>query len=230
MGSLKIWVTGVFMMMAVAIPVPSALALTMSVPVSGNAGPWDPIANSGFNYGMHDQGDPSVVGAGSGIWFTSGGNITIEYLGGTVAVGANYPLLDARGLTSFTYNNLVNGHGAAPSFYIDPLSYPIYSGQLVGVFTDALGTIVGSPFVIGLGPVSFAIPSGVSQLQLGVNDNLFADNRGSFTVQVTGLGPALPPAAAVPEPVSLLLFASGVTALVLWRWRPSLARVVLLRR
>jgi hypothetical protein len=230
MVPLKILATVLFMMITVPIPVPCALALSISVPVSGNAGPWDPIANSGFNYGMHDQAPPSVVGAGSGMWFNSGSGIRIEYLGGTVAVGANYPLLDARGLSYFTYNNLVNGHGAAPSFYMDPLSYPIYSGQLVGTFADAFGTIVGSPFAIGLGPVFLTIPSGVSQLQLGVNDNLFADNIGSFTVQVTGPGPIVPPAAVVPEPGALLLFASGVAGLVLWRWHPRLARFALLRR
>ena len=220
----KILATAFFLMMAVPIAAPSALALTISVPVSGNAGPWDPIANSGFNYGMHDQAAPSVVGAGSGVWLASGESITIEYLGGAVAVGANYPLLDGRGLTSFTYNNLVNGNGAAPSFYMDPLSYPIYSGQLVGTFADALGTIVGSPFAIGLGPVFLTIPNGASQLQLGVNDNLFADNIGSFTVQVTGLGPAFPPTAVVPEPGSLLLFASGIAGLMLWTGRPKMAR------
>lgn len=188
MVSLKILATAFFMMMAVPIPGPSALALTLSVPVSGNAGPWDPIANSGFNYGMHDQALPSVLGAGSGMWFTSGENLTIEYLGGTVAVGVNHPFQDAGGLRSIIYNNFANVHGVGPSFYMDPLSYPIFSGQLVGSFADANGTIVGSPFVIGLGPVSVTIPSGVSQLQLGVNDNLFADNIGSFTVQVTSGG------------------------------------------
>jgi hypothetical protein len=220
----KLLATVFFAIMAVPISVPSALALSMSVPVSGDAGPWDPIANSGFNYGMHDQAGPSVVGAGSGMGFVAGSYITIEYVGGAVAVGANYPLLDARGLTSFTFNNLVNGHGGAPSFYMDPLSYPIYSGQLVGAFADALGIIVGSPFAIGLGPISVAIPSGVSQLQFGVNDNLYADNLGSFTVQVTGLGLTAPLAAAVPEPASLFLFASGAAALMLWRWRLRLAR------
>ena len=218
MNRLRILVTLSMMMIAAAIAAPPATAATIFLPVAGNAGPWDPILNAGFDYGVHDQGSASIVNAGTGISFASGGNITIQYFSGSAAVGVGYALTDARGNTAFPFDNFPNPNGFAPSFYINHLSYPVYSGELVGTFTDALGIIVGTPFAIGLGPVSVTVPNGVSRLQLGINDNLFADNSGSFTVQVSSLDLTAPLLVGVPEPASLLLFASGVAGIVMARW------------
>jgi len=218
MNRLRILATLSVMMIAAAIAAPPVTATTIFLPVAGNAGAWDPILNAGFDYGVHDQGSASIVNAGTGISFASGGDITIQYFSGSAAIGVGYASTDARGNTLYPFDNSPSSNGVAPSFYMNHLSYPIYSGELVGTFTDALGIIVGTPFAIGLGPVSVTVPNGVSRLQLGINDNLFADNSGSFTVRVSSLDLTAPTLVAVPEPASLLLFASGVAGIMMARW------------
>jgi hypothetical protein len=51
------------------------------------------------------------------------------------------------------------------------------------------------PFAIGDGPDSVTIPAGATRLQLGVNDDKFADNFDSWDIQVSGPGPV----SGVPE-------------------------------
>ena len=57
-------------------------------------------------------------------------------------------------------------------------------GGLVGAFTDGSGHVVQ---VIAIGNLAtvFPVPIGATQLQLGIDDNIFADNTGSFTVAVS---------------------------------------------
>ena len=76
--------------------------------------------------------------------------------------------------------------------------------ELVGTFTDGAGKIVGTPFFIGSNRTRI-VPVGATQLQLGVNDDVFNDNGGSFLVSVTN----------VPEPGTWLLILSGLGVLVL---------------
>jgi hypothetical protein len=86
-------------------------------------------------------------------------------------------------------------------------SSPKYLGEFVGAFANSSGQVVGTPFAIGDGPATFIVPAGASQLQLGVNDNLFSDNTGSWNVNVT----------MVPEPSTCALMVAGVTTLVAFR-------------
>jgi hypothetical protein len=58
-------------------------------------------------------------------------------------------------------------------------------GSLVGAFTDSGGNVV-EPLDIGNGPVSFIVPTGATQLQLGFNDSAWFDNSGSWVVSVNG--------------------------------------------
>lgn len=61
---------------------------------------------------------------------------------------------------------------------------PVYGQALVGTFANN-GLIVGQPFVIGNGPAALTVPAGANQLLLGINDNFYGDNAGSFTVSVS---------------------------------------------
>jgi hypothetical protein len=65
---------------------------------------------------------------------------------------------------------------------------------------------VGTPFVIGDGPVAVVIPAGATQLDLGVDDYAMFDNGGSVIVSVAETS-------AVPAPMALLLFAPGLAGL-----------------
>ena len=54
---------------------------------------------------------------------------------------------------------------------------------LVGAFTDGSG-VIKEALCIGNGPITFQVPSGATQLILGVNDDKFADNTGSWSINV----------------------------------------------
>jgi len=63
------------------------------------------------------------------------------------------------------------------------------SGGLVGAFTNGSGVIVETPVCIGgNGSISFAVPTGATQLQLGINDNKYTDDTGSFSINVAKNG------------------------------------------
>ncbi len=81
--------------------------------------------------------------------------------------------------------------------------------ELLGTFADANGQIVGTPFAIGdLG--TFTVPSGATQLQLGVNDCGYAGNAGSLNIQITGI-PSIPVAVSgVPQGSYLALPTNSV--------------------
>jgi uncharacterized protein (TIGR03437 family) len=63
-------------------------------------------------------------------------------------------------------------------------SYPDFASEQVGTFANN-GVIVGTPFPVGDGPASFIIPAGANQLLLGVDDNDYSDNTGSWTLSVS---------------------------------------------
>ena len=66
---------------------------------------------------------------------------------------------------------------------------------LCGAFTDGSGTVI-EPIAIGASAAVFAVPAGATQLQLGVDDNRFADNSGTgFVVEVNGVLVTVPPTA-----------------------------------
>lgn len=189
-----------------------ALAIIISVP--GNAGPWDPILNNAFSYGVHDQTSPAIVDVASGLSFAPSTSLTLQYLSGTVSVGNGLPFTDGLGLTTLNVSDYNSVNGVFPSFHINPASDPTFSGELIGTFVNQAGTIVGSPFVFGNGALTVGIPTGASRLQLGINDNLFSDNIGLYMVGVTGSSVDLVP---VPEPASGVLLALGITGLLLRR-------------
>jgi len=111
------------------------------------------------------------------------------------------------GMTTCTFNGGVSslttiGNSGPSTLISGVLNIPVYSnggtggqcflgsGGLVGVYTDGSGIIKGSPLCIGNGPISFTVPTGATQLQLGINDNKFVDDTGSFTISVSKNGAA----------------------------------------
>jgi hypothetical protein len=156
---------------------------TISTTVLGKQGPWDQSLNPGFDYGVHDNTAPAVVSIPS----KPGGAVKVVYVSGLVDVlpESGFPYTNANGTPIFLTNNfIIPPCGKYPSFYMSPSSYPIYASELVGTFANN-GVIVGTPFALGNGPTSLMIPAGANQLQLGVDDNCYYDNVGSWTLSVS---------------------------------------------
>jgi hypothetical protein len=115
----------------------------------------------------------------------------------------------ADGIIGSSFRNDVNGNSGQrfPGYYMSPYR-DVYLMALVGTFTDDNGAIVGQPFEVGSGPTVLAVPTGATRLQLGINDDIFADNLGSFTVTVTENVTS-----PVPVPGGMLLLAPGLACL-----------------
>jgi hypothetical protein len=158
---------------------------TLTIP--SKAGPWSPALNPTFDYGVHDNTPPVVIDASSGIAFTPGSTLTVTYLNGTVQAGAGYPFNDANGLPGYVTNYYTGGNSNFPAFYMNP-GPDVLSMELVGTFANN-GVIVGRPFPIGNGPTVLTIPTSANQLLLGINDNRYGDNSGSFNVAVSSTSP-----------------------------------------
>jgi hypothetical protein len=187
---------------------------TTAVTVDGTDMPWNWV-NLGLNtsdqFGIKDGTGPVVISAANGFAFNSGDVLTLTYLSGMVSVGSAFPNTNANGDTALAVNNGTGSTGNRfPSFYMNPATYPINLGELVGTFANSGGAIVGTPFAIGDGPDSVTIPTGATQLQLGVNDDRFGDNTSSWSIQVSGPGPTL---SGVPEPNAVALCGFGLVCL-----------------
>jgi uncharacterized protein (TIGR03437 family) len=165
-----------------------ALGQSTTMTVNANQGPWEQSANPNFTYGYGDNAAPAIISTASGIPFAPGGKVTVTYLSGQVNVfpEGGYPATDANGATTETptNNTVVATYGSYPSYFASASSYPIYASELIGTFANN-GVIVGTPFPIGDGPKTFTIPAGANQLLLGVDDNDYSDNTGSWQIKVT---------------------------------------------
>ena len=203
---------------------PAQGSILTTVTVNGTAMPWNWV-NSGLNtsdqFGINNGTGPVVLSASNGFGFNPGDVLTLTYLTGMVSVGAGFPNTDAKGDTALPTNTGTGSTGKVfPSFYMNSATYPINLGELVGTFANSSGAIVGTPFAIADGPFSATILAGATQLQLGLNDDNFSDNTGSYSVQVSGPGPA----SSVPEPSAAALGGLGLVCLgfvAYWQRAPS---------
>ena len=91
--------------------------------------------------------------------------------------------MDAKGYSGFiTDHNVGNSGTYFPSRYV--AKEPTYLEELIGVFTDAKGKIIGRPFAIPDRGTP-TIPAKATQLQLGANDDIYSDNSGSWLLSVS---------------------------------------------
>ena len=189
-----------------------ASALTITKTVVGNAGPWNWVnggLNTAYQYANENVSSsqnsaPTLISATDGFTFAVGDNLTISYLSGGVVKSIGDTPVDANGYSDYPLNNqLVGSYGPGPSYYMNPATYPIYNSELVGTFANSSGQIVGTPFGIGNFRI-ITIPAGATRLQLGMNDNLYGDNSGSWNIQITG----------VPEPTTWSMLSLSLVALL----------------
>jgi hypothetical protein len=150
--------------------------------VPWNAAPWDNVGGknasfiigSGLTANNPDAGgyggpySPAglQIGGPTIIKVTAGQTYILSYVGGTIPVHNSYgTLIGPLGEVGTTEAGVT----PSPGSYVS--GGPNTSQSCIGCYTDALGNIVGSPFVVGTAPLSLTIPSGATQIQLGNNDS-----------------------------------------------------------
>lgn len=185
----------------------SANAASITVSVNGQSGPWLQSANPGYYYGEllsapNYNLPPTIINSASGLTMQVGNTLTIEYISGLVNAGGGGIWVNANGATWWPCDA-----GLAPYVFTDK-SKPGYLEQLMGVFADPNGVIIGTPFIINNGPLDVVIPIGATQLQLGFNDGWYNDNGGSLLVKVTETP------VPSPEPSSMILGLMGICGLI----------------
>lgn len=193
---------------AISLTATANFAADVTVFVDGRSGPWDISANPAYPYGVTVGStpdvhlSPTVVSAALGLSFAAGNSLTVQY----VANGKS-PLAGASGTVWGS-----GGDGVAWWIPSDPPcsgSPGCYTGvrtyleQLLGVYADSAGVIVGMPFVVGSGPTTTVIPVGASRLLLGFNDGWYNDNGAGIDVRITEV-------VAVPEPEAYALMLAGL--------------------
>lgn len=204
-----------WVVVAAAFAIATGSAEAGVVVVAGDDGPWafSGTQNSNDKYGAGDQAAPATITATGGLSFATGTVFTIKYLSGKVDVGGGFGSFDANGDTAYVVNKLIALGSNFPSYYLPASEYPVFLGELVGTFADSKGDIVGTPFNVG-DLRSVVVPAGATQLELGINDNIFRDNVGSLTMQISASGGG----GAVPEPSSIILGAIATISGLGCRW------------
>ncbi len=188
--ALLVGATGCFPIAASAVTI--APPLTVTATVDGKSGPWNysSTLNTGYRYGVGDQFSPTVINATSGLDFTAGN------------------ILVVTDTTSIPVQTAFGGFGLPAQYTASPLS--TYVGELIGTFANPTGAILGTPFAIASSSsLNLTIPNGASQLLLGINDDVFADNSGSIIATIGGTRAA---STAVPEPFTIVGTLIGGTA------------------
>jgi hypothetical protein len=111
----------------------------------------------------------------------------------------------------------IGPNGVLPNTITLSLIGKIGGTTAIGTGTPLLEGVLGKgPGFVGTHYVEPVVTSG--RLFLGLNDDIFSDNSGSFLTNVT--------VSSVPEPASLLLISSGLLTLLGYRiWRRALAPV-----
>ncbi len=226
---------GLLLALAFGLGAASSASAAVVVTVDARSAPWDWVAgglNDSFQFGVQDNTAPTAVTfASAGI---SGPTWAVVYTGkGLTSEFGGAPTQDVDGYAGSVFKDDDPGSSGNffPSHYMpaywnaDP-NLGVFLGGLVATFTDASGSIIGDPFPIGYvfdnggGPVfvqsvsSGPTPSGATQIQLGINDDIFADNTGSLRVCVgDSVASCQALSAGVPEPATWAMMLIGLGGL-----------------
>ena len=162
---------------------------TTVVVVDAKSGPWDwkkGGLNKYYAYGNGRHRPPAVFKGLDGKGLVPGQILSIRYLKGRCrAWDPGYDNTNGPEGYQKTDASSYSGNSGEklPSMYVNPSEWPTFIMALVGAFADSEGNIVGFPFEVGE-QRDLTVPAGATQLQFGLNDDLFGDNSGSFEISV----------------------------------------------
>ncbi len=154
----------------------NAQAQTYKIPSTAKA--WENKNNPNYLIGIGDGTAPVVA---EGLSLNSGKKIHITASGNTKTFPSG-ALTGPEGQQDFIIDDNTGSSGRfLPSKYIDPLEFPVFLNELIGVFIDAKGVIIGKPFPIGK-EWKGIVPTGAVKLQFGINDDVLGDNSGELSI------------------------------------------------
>lgn len=150
----------------------------VQVTVPGTAMPWVTASgqNSDYAFGIDDGTAPLIVPLA-----LSGGELLYVSATGMVKAGSIWPMVGPNGGSTPVGNSKGTTGTYEPTYYLTGSTLGL--NGLCGAFTDARGNVI-SPVSIGAS-ATLTVPVGATQLQLGVVDDKFSDNTGSFSVSVS---------------------------------------------
>lgn len=153
----------------------AADAQTLTVKVDARCKPWSPGMNPRLSFGVGDGRPPVLIVR----LLPAGGKVRFEAKGQAGWLPGGQPF-DPDGDPGMVIDRSI---AFLPSHHIVTTGAPLGMIQLVGAFVDADGVVVGRPFGIGK-KAEVEVPEGAAAISLGVNDDAFADNFGSYDVTV----------------------------------------------
>lgn len=159
---------------------PIAAVNPTSVYIPGEATPWDTTINPSFDFGNHGINDPVTVDITAIAGYATGATMRISG-SGSVRCSSARPYVGPNGQPPPTDGTTGSSGTFYPTKWISASTIGL--GGLCGTFTNTAGQIIGTPFDIGSG-ANVVIPSGATRLSLGINDDIFTDNVGSFNASV----------------------------------------------
>jgi hypothetical protein len=148
-----------------------------SVTVPSTTKPWNVSGGQNPSYPYTATGGTASVvitcAAGATIQVTASGTIVTSYSG--AAAPGDLPPTNGQG------TNYPGGQGNIAGSFCN---------VLMGAFTDSSGNVVTptvgtGPVTIGGGPTTLLVPTGATQLQLGIDDVAYGSGSGSFDVAFT---------------------------------------------
>jgi hypothetical protein len=170
--------------------------------VPATACPWNPglAGNSTYSFGYLPRPLPwgSTAPVVVPITLTEGETLILTGFGSVIpnnnaspngpvdtAVGPAGGWVDADSYPGGPYGGEVWGDYASTCIP-GASATTIGAGGLMGAFTDSSGNVI-QPLAIGTG-ITVSVPAGATQLQLGVNGNIYEYNSGAFTANVSVQG------------------------------------------
>ena len=220
---------GMLLALALGAALPASAAVTVTV--NGQARPWDWVKgglNDSLQFGIQDGVGPAVATfASAGI--SAGGSFAVVYKSGLTSAFGGTPTVDQNGYVGSIFKDDDPGSSGNffPSHYMPTLwsSDPgagVFLNALVFAFTDASGKVLGGPDAMevqtdGFGGFVFVsaksgfVPAGATQIQLGLNDDIFGDNTGALRVCVgADVAACSFSSGGVPEPATWAMMIGGL--------------------
>jgi hypothetical protein len=154
-------------------------AAVVQVTVPGTAMPWEFTGgiNASFAYGVKNGTAPVLIP----LPMVEGQSVDITYLGGLVRMSDSRPYVDAAGQSS--YDTTTAGGSTGTGF---PGAYVGGSGRLGDLIYAFVVRATGVVISVGRAGLSatLTVPAGADALQLGIDDDNYADNVGSESIAV----------------------------------------------